>query len=209
MGGWRELVSIMNKQQRLAMVLSLVLGGVAVGTAIEQAGSTQDDVDGAVIEAAVALRDIGIDVADIPTEVARATGVDVATVQPLVDRATLGEGRDPRALRSRTLIMLVPVDDAPAAAAAFAQAVCEPLELAPDLYTRCLGVDHFGTGRAVCAQGVPPQTHAVVEITATPGIDERVREIVMQATFLDDADDIDARDLWWCGETRPATLDPT
>ena len=156
-------------QQRLAAVLSLVLGGTAIGVAIEQAGSSQDEVDGAIIEAAYLLRDLGHDVDTLPGLVASVTGVGVDVVKPIVDRAVLASVRDPRAIRSEHLSIVVPVGDVATTRSAFGQATCAPLALVDALHTPCLSVDHFGAG-------VDCDGQVLVEVDATPGQTQRVRD---------------------------------
>ena len=156
-------------QQRLAAVLSLVLGGVAVGVAIDQAGSSQDEVDGAIIEAAYLLRDLGRGVDELPGLVASVTGVGVDVVRPIVDRAVLASVRDPRAIRSEHLSIVVPVGDVAATRSAFGIATCAPLALVDALHTPCLSVDHLGAGTDCDGK-------VLVEVDATPGQAQRVRD---------------------------------
>ncbi len=155
--------------QRLRTVLLAVLGGTAIGVAIEQAGSSQYEVDGAIIEAAYLLRDLGHDVDELPSLVASVTGVGVDIVRPIVDRAVLASVRDPRAIRSEHLSIVVPVGDVTATRSAFGLATCAPLALVDALHTPCISVDHLGPGTD-CAGKV------LVEVDATPGQTQRVRD---------------------------------
>lgn len=175
----------MNRDRIIRAVVAALALGVGAPTAIymaaQQEGVTLDVADnvvrGAIIDAVVTLRMMGRQPGDIAQIVAEQTGARVEDITPLLPLAIGRDGRDPRSIRSESLVLSVPVDQAQAAIAAGAEAFCEPLLLGGEptsIHAECIASQSTGAGAPRCdAQGAV--VGYVVRSPATPSQAERVR----------------------------------
>jgi hypothetical protein len=166
------------------VVAAIATAGTVAGALIAVSAQEQRDVTpdthGAIFAADEVLRAMGRKEADIVTEVRRRTGADVApdgAVVADVVRAAHSKDRDPRTLRTVSLVMPTAVADAAGFDAVWGAIYCDPL--APvkagdstDLYDACVAQQVGSLGPLLCLADGTPAGH-VTRIQATPALAER------------------------------------
>ena len=156
--------------------LGTVAGAIVAVSAQEQRDVTPD-THGAIFAADEVLRAMGRSEAQIVDEVKRRTGADVApdgAVVADVVRAAHRKERDPRTLRTVSLVMPTAVADAAGFDGIWGAIYCDPLSPvkagdSTDLYDACVAQQVGSLGPLLCLADGTPAGH-VTRIQATPAL---------------------------------------
>jgi len=211
----------MNRAQRILAVVSLVAAGVSVPLAVQQvaeanaveAAAVLDETQGAVVEAAYALKDLGHTPDQIVTLLTTTSGVDGAIVEPVALRGILADDRDPRAKRSVSVTIPILAESVASATTHHAEAMCEPLTLSPGLaaeHARCIASWAALGGRSMCSSLGTIGT-LVTEHVTPPQAERLTAGLAADAEVIIDqgAARLAALGLWACADGPPvAAPDP-
>ena len=168
-----------NKRNRIvgAVVSALAAGATVIGAYVAASAqeavpvpTVQDTVRASIVDAAVALRTMGYDEAQVVAATVARTNGPPEAVGPVARGAFGKENRDPRSLRSVAAVVPVSVAQAPAAWASIAEAHCAPLRLAgssTDLHAACMDANAVEQGQPLClADGTPAGWVVRQQVTA-------------------------------------------
>lgn len=172
------------RQRIIVSVVGVLAAGGAVTTALltasQQEGVTLDvaqaETRAAIVEATMRLRGMGVPPDTIAAELAELSRVPLADLAPIVGTA-YGKARDPASVRSESVAVAYSEAQAPAVAAAWASALCEPLTVLPSLSARhseCVAIESQIGGARACTDG-GPVAGRIVEMLATPPEAARLR----------------------------------
>jgi len=210
----------MTRAQRILAVVSLVAAGVSVPLAVQQvaeanaveAAAVLDETQGAVVEAAYALKDLGRSPDQIVSLLTTSSGVGADIVEPVALRGILAGDRDPRAKRSVDITIPILADRVTSATTHHAEAMCEPLTLSPGLaaeHARCVASWPALGGRPLCSS--VGEVGTLVTGYVTPPQAERLATgLAADAEVIVDQGParLAAMGLWACADGPMVEMEP-